>query len=208
MLTKTEQEKKLQKNKKFGFIALGLVIIIGLSTWNESDEKKAEDLAKSSQPTVQQNFAPQPQFNPSQHSNTFQQAPVNQPHFNNQTAGNNSRYQEISQPQTMSQSTNPQQFMVGNWGLQTQHGTVVAQYMPNGRVMGMYKGNRDRKPTQFSGQWSVKSLGNDRFSLTVAVPGQKPSPNTMRMLPDGNLMNETYKAIAYRMPANQGQGYK
>jgi hypothetical protein len=91
-----------------------------------------------------------------------------------------------------------QQFLLGTWAIETNLGAEVATYMPDGTVNGMVRLRKRPQPMPFQGRWSVRPLGADRFELTVSAFGQRAS-NTLRMLPDGTLFNETARAIAYRV---------
>ncbi len=108
----------------------------------------------------------------------------------------------VQMPQQSQMGADPRQMLVGAWQLQTRTGTTVAEYRPDGSVAGMVTVPNSRQPIPFQGQYSVQNLGNGRFALTLATRIQgRPmqSTNTLRMMPDGNLFNETAKAVAYRM---------
>jgi hypothetical protein len=92
----------------------------------------------------------------------------------------------------------PQQFFLGTWAIETNLGAEIATYLPNGMVNGVVRLRKRPQPMPFQGSWSVRPLGGDRFELTVSAFGQRAS-NTLRMLPDGRLLNETARAIAYRV---------
>ncbi len=94
------------------------------------------------------------------------------------------------------------QILIGAWQIQTRTGGTYAEYRPDGSVTGMVMVPNARQPIPFQGQYSVQDLGNGRIALTIVSPVRGKmtrSTNTLRMMPDGNLFNETAKAVAYRV---------
>ena len=91
-----------------------------------------------------------------------------------------------------------QQFLIGTWAIETNLGAEVATYLPDGTVNGVVRLRKRPQPMPFQGRWQVRPLGADRFELTIAAFGQRTS-NTLRVMPDGTLFNETARAIAYRV---------
>lgn len=119
------------------------------------------------------------------------------------------RYQGYGQPynvqmpqQQPQMGGDARQILVGAWQIQTRTGGTYAEYRPDGSVSGMVTVPNSRRPIPFQGQYSVQDLGNGRIALTIMTPVQGKmtrSTNTLRMMPDGNLFNETVKAVAYRV---------
>ena len=94
------------------------------------------------------------------------------------------------------------QALVGAWRIHSRTGGTYAEYRPDGSVIGQFFAPNSRRGIPFRGQYSVQNIGNGRIALTIMASMQgrtSKSTNTLRMMPDGNLFNETAQAVAYRM---------
>jgi hypothetical protein len=93
---------------------------------------------------------------------------------------------------------NPQQLLLGVWASETASGANVAIYLPDGSVNGVLYLPGERQPIPFVGSWSVRALAADRFELAVRT-AKHSGQSTLRVMPDGNIYNETAQAVAWRI---------
>ena len=100
-----------------------------------------------------------------------------------------------------------------NYGIQTRQGTNLMWFRADGTCNGIAGGPRSRG-LSYKCRYEARPIGNGRISLTVRneMDGYRtPSTETLRIMPDGNLFNESAKAIAYRLrpdgaPINDTRG--
>ncbi len=188
---------KLSNSAKIALGCFGAIVVLGIFA---DDETKTNTETTPAASSFSQS-GPQ-QFNqPSQNQNN--QVHMSQTQTNAQFSNQNAtpQFQHVQSGSNAQAAMDPQQTLIGRWGIQTPNGTTIADYMPNGQVTGLFARPNQKKPTPFRGQWSTKPLGNGRFALSVKVQGmrQNSPPDILRFMPDGNLYNETAKAIAYRV---------
>lgn len=113
--------------------------------------------------------------------------------------------QQPSQARTQAGGADFNQFLSGGWTIQTSTTRTTATYMPNGEVQGVTHFLRTRQSLPFKGRWTVSALDGSCFRLSIVLPnGPRSNPNTLCVLPDGNLYNQTASAIAFRTGPSGG----
>jgi hypothetical protein len=96
----------------------------------------------------------------------------------------------------------PQAVLAGSsWGIQTPQGTNMSWFNADGTCTGMAQMARNN-PVSYKCRYEVRSAGQGRIALSVRsnIDGyRQTSTETLRIMPDGNLYNESARAIAYRL---------
>ena len=100
-----------------------------------------------------------------------------------------------------------------NYGIQTRQGTNLTWFRADGTCNGIAEAPRSRR-ISYNCRYEARAIGNGRVSLTVRSDidnYRTASTETLRIMPDGNLFNESAKAVAYRLrpdgiPINGGHG--
>tara|TARA_R110000850_G_scaffold246570_1_gene371450 strand:+ start:1219 stop:1680 length:462 start_codon:yes stop_codon:yes gene_type:complete len=100
-----------------------------------------------------------------------------------------------------------------SYGIQTPQGTNVMWFQARGFCNGIAGSSRGRA-TPYTCQYEASQIGDDRISLTVrsTLDGYRTaSTETLRIMPDGNLFNETAQTTAFRLrpdglPCTDAQG--
>lgn len=85
------------------------------------------------------------------------------------------------------------------WSIETNRGMTIIAYGADGTCFGIETAPR-RKDITFDCQYQARPAAGQRVVLTIRseLDGYRAARNsTLRLMPDGNLYNETARAVAY-----------